>query len=80
MDDNTTEPFDFLGFLGKALFIPSVFVVTGSLIDPVALARGIADHLPLIIGILLARLIGKAVAAELVGRQFGYSPAERLTM
>ena len=71
---------DKLGFLGKTLFIPSFFVVTGFLIDPVALAKGFADHLPLVVGILVALLAGKAVAAELIGRQFGYSSAERLTM
>jgi Kef-type K+ transport system membrane component KefB len=71
---------DKLSFLGKTLFIPSFFVVTGFLVDPVALAKGIADHLPLLVGILVALLAGTAAAAELVGRQFGYSPAERLTM
>ena len=71
---------DKLGFLGKTLFIPSFFVVTGFLIDPVALARGVAEHLSLVVGMLVALLAGKAVAAELIGRRFGYSSAERLTM
>ncbi len=60
---------DKLGFLGKTLFIPSFFVVTGFLIDPVALGRGVAEHLPLVVGIVLVLLAGKAVAAELIGRR-----------
>src|SRR4051812_21407070 len=40
-----------LEFLGKALFIPSFFVVTGLLIDPVAFVGSIVDHTLLVVGI-----------------------------
>jgi Kef-type K+ transport system membrane component KefB len=69
-----------LGFLGRSLFIPAFFVVTGFLIDPAGFVLGIADQLPLVAGILLALLLGKAAAAETCGRAFGYSAAERRTM
>ncbi len=69
-----------LDFLGKTLFIPAFFLVTGFLMDPVAFVGSLVDQFPLVASILLALLLGKAAAAELIGRLFGYSPAERLTM
>jgi Kef-type K+ transport system membrane component KefB len=69
-----------LGFLGKALFIPAFFLVTGFLIDPVAFVRSIGDHFALDISIILALLVGKFVAAEIVGRAFKYPQGARLTM
>jgi len=39
-----------LEFLGKALFIPSFFIVTGFLIDPVAFVRSVVDDFPLVTG------------------------------
>jgi Kef-type K+ transport system membrane component KefB len=69
-----------LSFLGKTLFIPSFFVVTGFLISPMALVHSLIGQFPLVMGVLLALLAGKAAATELVGRAFGYSRAERLTM
>jgi Kef-type K+ transport system membrane component KefB len=69
-----------LEFFGKALFIPSFFIVTGLLIDPVAFAGSIVEHFPLAIGIIAALLAGKWIAAAGVGRAFGYSPAARSTM
>ena len=69
-----------LDFFGKALFIPSFFIVTGLLIDPVAFAESIVDHFPLAIGIIAALLAGKWVAAASVGRAFGYAPAARSTV
>jgi Kef-type K+ transport system membrane component KefB len=50
-------------FFGKALFIPSFFIVTGLLIDPVAFAGDVVDHFPLAIGIIVALLAGKWIAA-----------------
>jgi Kef-type K+ transport system membrane component KefB len=69
-----------LDFFGKALFIPSFFIVTGLLIDPVAFAGSIVEHFPLALGIIVALLAGKWVAAAGVGRAFGYSPAARSTI
>jgi Kef-type K+ transport system membrane component KefB len=69
-----------LEFFGKALFIPSFFIVTGLLIDPVAFAGSIVEHFPLALGIIVALLAGKWVAAAGVGRAFGYSPAARSTI
>ncbi|MFL5286806.1 MAG: cation:proton antiporter [Rhodopila sp.] len=69
-----------LEFFGKALFIPSFFIVTGFLIAPVAFARSFIADFPLIGGIVLTLLVGKGIAAEVVGRAFGYSRAARLTV
>jgi Kef-type K+ transport system membrane component KefB len=69
-----------LEFLGSALFIPSFFIVTGFLIAPIAFANSFVDNFPLVLGIVLALLIGKGLAAELTGRIFRYSRAARLTM
>ncbi len=69
-----------LEFFGKALFIPGFFIVTGLLIDPVAFAGSIVDHFPLAIGISVALLAGKWIAAAAGARAFGYAPAARSTM
>ncbi len=69
-----------LEFIGKALFIPSFFIVTGFLIDPVAFVASILDSFGLVAGIIVALLIGKALAAWLVGRAFGYGAAAQRTM
>jgi Kef-type K+ transport system membrane component KefB len=69
-----------LDFFGKALFIPSFFIVTGLLIDPVVFVGSVVDHLPLALGIIAALLAGKWIAAAGVGRAFGYAPAARLTV
>jgi Kef-type K+ transport system membrane component KefB len=69
-----------LGFLGTSLFIPAFFLVTGFLIDPVAFVRSLGDHFALDISIILALLVGKFLAAEIVGRAFKYPQSARLTM
>ena len=69
-----------LEFFGKALFIPSFFVATGFLIDPAAFAQSVLDNFPLVAGLVAALLVGKGIAAGVVARAFGYSPAARLTM
>ena len=76
-DDPAREKLD---FLGKALFIPSFFIVTGFLIDPRAFAQTVVDHAGLVAGIIAALLLGKGIAAAVVGRAFGYTPAAQLTM
>jgi Kef-type K+ transport system membrane component KefB len=69
-----------LEFLGKALFIPSFFIVTGFLIDPVAFVQSVVDQFPMVTGIVVTLAVGKWIAAAIVGRAFGYDPASRSTM
>jgi Kef-type K+ transport system membrane component KefB len=68
-----------LEFVGKALFIPSFFVVTGFLIDPSTFVQSVVGNLPLVIGVIATLLLGKWIAATIVGRAFSYTPAARLT-
>jgi Kef-type K+ transport system membrane component KefB len=69
-----------LEFFGRALFIPSFFIVTGFLIAPVEFAQSLVDDFPLVVGIVGALLLGKWVAAEMMGRAFGYTAPARLTV
>ena len=69
-----------LEFLSSTLFIPAFFVVTGFLIDPLAVARSLAEDSFLAAGIIAALLAGKWIAAESCGRAFGYTTAARQTM
>jgi Kef-type K+ transport system membrane component KefB len=69
-----------LDFFGRALFIPCFFVATGFLIDPIEFAKSVAGSLALITGIVVALALGKWIAAEVVGRAFGYTPAARSTI
>jgi len=69
-----------LGFLGKSLFIPIFFIVTGFLINPLAFVRDIVDDFPLVAGIVGALLFGKGIAAWAAGRAFGYTRDEWLTV
>src|SRR5262249_6371042 len=69
-----------LGFFAKTIFIPAFFLVTGFLIDPAVFIRSLIDHFTLAASIVLALVVGKYLAAEIVGRAFKYSPAARLTI
>ena len=69
-----------LQFLANSLFIPIFFIVTGFLIDPVVFVRSLIDNFPLACGVILALLVGKFIAAEIAGRAFHYTSAERLTV
>jgi Kef-type K+ transport system membrane component KefB len=69
-----------LDFFGKALFIPCFFVATGFLIDPIAFAQSVLGSLPLVAGIIATLVLGKWIAATVVGRAFGYTPGARLTI
>jgi Kef-type K+ transport system membrane component KefB len=69
-----------LEFFGKALFIPSFFIVTGLVINPVAFAGDVVNHFPLALGIIVALLAGKWIAAAVGVRMFGYGSAARPTM
>lgn len=66
-----------LEFMSNTLFIPSFFVVTGFLIDPLALARTLMHQPLLAFGIIGALLAGKWIAAEFCGRIFAYTAASR---
>jgi Kef-type K+ transport system membrane component KefB len=69
-----------LQFLGKSLFIPIFFVVTGFLIDPVKFVYGIFDNFLLVSSIIGTLLAGKWIAAWLVSRANGYNLSEQLTI
>ena len=69
-----------LEFVGKALFIPIFFIVTGFLIDPRAVAHTIFSNFWLVAGMVLALILGKGIAAAIAGRAFGYPRDARLTM
>jgi Kef-type K+ transport system membrane component KefB len=69
-----------LEFFGRALFIPSFFIVTGFLIAPVIFVRTFVDHFLVVVGIVATLLVGKGIAAATMGRVFGYPAAARLTM
>jgi Kef-type K+ transport system membrane component KefB len=69
-----------LAFMGKSLFIPIFFIVTGFLINPVTFIQAIADDFLLVAGIIGALLVGKWIAAWAAGKAFGYSRDERLTV
>ena len=69
-----------LEFFGNSFFIPIFFIVTGFLIDPVAFFQSITTNFTLASAVIGALLIGKWIAAQTVGRAFGYSPVARMTM
>jgi Kef-type K+ transport system membrane component KefB len=69
-----------LEFLGKSLFIPIFFVVTGFLINPISFALGIFDNFMLVVSIVGALLVGKWIAAWSVGHVFGYNFDEQLVI
>ena len=63
--------------MGKSLFIPIFFVVTGFLINPVTFVWGIFDNFLLVASIVL---LGKWMAAWAIGHAFGYTLDEQLTI
>ena len=69
-----------LDFFGKAFFIPIFFIVIGFLIVPVAVAQTILNNFWLVAGMVGSLIVGKAIAAEIAGRGFGYPSQARLTM
>jgi Kef-type K+ transport system membrane component KefB len=69
-----------LEFLSSTLFVPVFFIVTGFLVDPLAVARSLTKDSFLAAGIIGALLVGKWIAAESCGRAFGYTTAARRTM
>jgi Kef-type K+ transport system membrane component KefB len=69
-----------LDFFGKALFVPCFSVATGFLIDPVAFAHSVGTSLPLVVGMIATLMLGKWIAAVVVGRAFGYLPPAQRTV
>ncbi len=69
-----------LEFLGNSLFIPVFFIATGFLINPSVFWNSLMSQFPLALSVIGALLIGKAIAAQSVGRIYGYSSAARMTM
>ena len=71
---------DKLEFFGNSFFIPIFFMVTGFLIDPLALVESIVDNFALVMAVVVALIAGKFIAAQIAGRAFKYRPAARMTM
>jgi len=69
-----------LEFFGNSFFIPIFFIVTGFLINPLVFFESIISNFPLTSAIIAALLVGKWIAAEIVGRAFAYTAAARMTM
>jgi Kef-type K+ transport system membrane component KefB len=69
-----------LEFFANSLFVPIFFIVTGFLIDPLVFFHSLVDNFALASGVILALVVGKWIAAEIAGRSFHYSSAERLTV
>ena len=78
--ENKANSKERVDFLGKALFIPAFFAVTGFLIDPRAFVQSIADNFPLVCGMVAAPILGKGIAAFGLGRAFGYSTAGNMVL
>ena len=71
---------DKLEFFGTSFFIPIFFIVTGFLIDPLAFLQSITTNFPLAASVVAALLVGKWLAAQIVGRAFAYTTTARMTM
>jgi len=69
-----------LDFFGRAFFIPIFFIVVGFLIVPTAVAQTIFNNFWLVAGMVASLILGKAIAAAVSGRAFGYPRQARLTM
>ena len=78
--ENKAKSKERVDFLGKALFIPAFFAVTGFLIDPRAFVQSIADNFLLVCGMVAAPILGKGIAAFGLGRAFGYSTAGNMVL
>jgi Kef-type K+ transport system membrane component KefB len=69
-----------LEFFGNSLFIPIFFIAIGFLINPIVFLASIRDNFALAAAVILALVVGKWVAAQTIGRIFGYSAAARMTV
>ncbi len=64
-------------FLGNNLFIPAFFIVTGFLIDLKVFAATVWSNTALVLAIVLGLVVAKWIAAQAVGRAWGYSADDR---
>lgn len=71
---------DSLEVMSQTLFIPTFFVTAGFLVDFKVFFTTLRDQPLLVLGILGALFGGKWLAAEVAGRLFGYSAADRQLM
>jgi Kef-type K+ transport system membrane component KefB len=71
---------DSLEIMSQALFIPVFFITAGFLVDFRVFFATLRDQPLLVVGVLMALFGGKWLAAEVTGRLFGYSRAERSLM
>jgi Kef-type K+ transport system membrane component KefB len=69
-----------LEFFGNSFFIPIFFAVTGFLIDPVAFYQSVTTNFAFAAAVIGALVVGKWIAAQIVGRAFAYPAAARMTM
>ncbi len=72
-----TEARHRLEFVGRAFFIPAFFVVTGFLVDLEIMGRTVLSGFPLVLAIVGGLIASKWIAAEIAGRLWGMSPADR---
>jgi Kef-type K+ transport system membrane component KefB len=72
-----TEARHRLEFVGRAFFIPAFFVVTGFLVDLGVMGRTVLTGLPLVLAIVGGLIAAKWLAAEIAGRVWRLSPADR---
>ena len=68
-----------LEFFGNSFFIPIFFIMTGFLIDPLALVQSVVQNFALVMAVVFALVAGKFIAAQIADRAFKYSPAARMT-
>src|SRR5262245_18585727 len=69
-----------LEFFGNSFFIPIFFFVTGFLIDPVVCVQTVVENFTLASAIIVALIVGKWLAAAVVGSAFMYTSAAAMTM
>ena len=66
-----------LQFLGNVLFIPAFFIVTGFLIDVRMFLATLVGNTPMVLAIVLGLVATKWSAAEIAGRIWGFTLADR---
>src|SRR5262249_39945368 len=56
---------DKLEFFGNSFFIPIFFIMTGFLIDPLALVQSVVQNFALVMAVVFALVAGKFIAAQI---------------
>ncbi|RYD17521.1 MAG: cation:proton antiporter [Verrucomicrobiaceae bacterium] len=69
-----------LEVIAHSLFIPAFFLATGFLVNFAVMKGTLLGQPLLVLGLLAATFCGKALAAWLTGRRFGFGRAETATM